>query len=234
MDWICIVIGVLFFICLVSGWTRGLFKVLLSVAGMIASIIIATYIAPSVSGYLEEHTKIDDNIAEYISEELSFSDSEEETSKGVQVEVINNLPISQTLKANILDNNNSEMYAALDATGVYDYIAKSLAVVILNGIVFLVLVVVAQAFFATLGKAVAGLTKLPIIRSIDKIGGGLLGAMQGLILIWIFFLLLSITSTSEISQEMIEAINHISLLKLLYDNNLLLDIVGDLTKVLFL
>lgn len=234
MDWICIVIGVLFLICLVSGWARGLFKVLLSVAGMIASIIIATYIAPSVSGYLEEHTKIDDNIAAYISEELSFSDSEEETSKGVQVEVINDLPISETLKANILDNNNSEMYAALGATGVYDYIAKSMAVVILNGMVFLVLVVVTQVFFSTLGKAAEGLTKLPIIRSIDKIGGGLLGAMQGLILIWILFLLLSITSTSEISQEMIKAINQISFLKLLYDNNLLLDIVGDLTKVLFL
>lgn len=234
MDWICIVIGVLFLICLVSGWARGLFKVLLSVAGMIASIIIATYIAPSVSGYLEEHTKIDDNIAAYISEELSFSDSEEETSKGVQVEVINNLPISETLKANILDNNNSEMYTALGATGVYDYIAKSMAVVILNGMVFLVLVVVTQVFFTTLGKVAEGLTKLPIIRSIDKIGGGLLGAMQGLILIWILFLLLSITSTSEISQEMIKAINQISFLKLLYDNNLLLDIVGDLTKVLFL
>lgn len=234
MDWICIVIGVLFFICLISGWARGLFKVLLSVAGMIASIIVATYIAPSVSGYLEEHTMWDDNIAAYISEELSFSDSQNETSKGVQVEVINDLPISETLKANILDNNNSEMYSALDATGVYDYIAKSMAVVILNAAVFLVLVVVAHVFFVTLGKAAEGLTKLPIIRSIDKIGGLVLGAIQGLILIWILFLILSITSTSEISQEMIEAINQFSLLKLLYDNNLLLDIVGDLTRVLFL
>ena len=129
MDWICIVIGVLFLICLISGWVRGLFKVLLSVAGMIASIIVATYVAPGISGYLEEHTQWDDNIAAYISEELSFSDSENEVSKGVQVEVINDLPISEALKASILDNNNSEMYSALDATGVYDYIAKSMSIV---------------------------------------------------------------------------------------------------------
>lgn len=234
MDWICVVIGIVFFICLIVGWARGLFKVLLSVAGMIASIILATYIAPNISGYLEEHTMIDDNIAMYIEEELNFSGIEEETTRGVQVEVINNLPISETLKSNILNNNNSEMYSALEATGVYDYIAKSMAVVILNATVFLVLVIVAQVFFATLAKVAQGLTKLPIIRSIDKIGGGILGAMQGLIIIWILFLLLSITSTSAISQEMITSINQFPLFKLLYDNNLILDIVGDLTRVLFL
>ena len=97
MDWICIVIGVLFLICLIAGWTRGLFKVLLSLAGMIASIMVATYIAPSVSGYLEEHTTWDDEIAVYISEKMSFADSENEISKGIQVEVINDLPISETL-----------------------------------------------------------------------------------------------------------------------------------------
>ncbi len=234
MDWICVVIGIVFFICLIVGWARGLFKVLLSVAGMIASMILAIYIAPNISGYLEEHTTIDDNIAMYITEELNFSGIEEETSRGVQVEVINNLPISETLKSNILNNNNSEMYSALEATGVYDYIARSMAVVILNATVFLVLMIVAQVFFGTLAKAAKGLTKLPIVRSIDKIGGGILGVMQGLIIIWILFLLLSITSTSSISQEMITSINRFPLFKLLYDNNLILDIVGDLTRVLFL
>ena len=234
MDWICIVIGVLFLICLIAGWTRGLFKVLLSLAGMIASIMVATYIAPNVSGYLEEHTTWDDEIAVYISEKMSFADSENEISKGIQVEVINDLPISETLKANILDNNNSEMYSALDATGVYDYIAKSIAVVILNATVFLILMLVSHVFFMSLGKAAEGLTKLPILRSIDKVGGVTLGALQALIIVWVMFLILSITSTFEISQKMIESINQIGILKLLYDNNILLDIVGDLTKVLFL
>ncbi len=234
MNWVCIVLGIVFLICVIAGWAQGLFKVLVSVAGLIASILVATYVAPNVSGYLEENTTIDDNIAVYIAQELGFSDLAEETSRGVQVEVINQLPLSETLKSNILDNNNSEMYSALEAMGVYDYIAKSMAVVILNAAVFLVLVVVCRVFFAVVGKAVNGLTKLPIVHSIDKIGGGALGAMKGLIVLWILFLLLSITSTSEISQEIIVHISQFPIFKLLYDNNLLLDIVGDLTKVLFL
>lgn len=234
MDWICIVIGVLFLICFFVGWAQGLFKVLISVAGLIASIIVAVYVAPNVSGHLQEQTDIDERIAAYITQELHFSDMGEEASKAVQVEVINELPISETLKSNILNNNNSEMYSALEVTGVYDYIAKSMAVVILNATVFVVLVIVCKVFFATLGRAVQGLTKLPIVRSVDKIGGGVLGGMQGLIAIWFFFLILSITSTSEISREIITSVCQFPLLKLLYDNNLLLDIVGDLTRVLFL
>lgn len=234
MNWVCVVIGIMFLICLFVGWARGLFKVLISVAGLIASIMIAVYVAPNVSGYLEENTEIDNNIANHIAEELHFIDTGEEASRGVQVEVINELPISETLKANILNNNNSEMYEALEAIGVYDYIAKSMAVVILNSAVFMLLVIVCRVFFATLGKAVHGLTKLPIVHSVDKIGGGILGGMQGLIMIWFIFLLLSITSTSEISQEMITSISQFPIFKLLYDNNLLLDIVGDLTRVLFL
>lgn len=234
MSTVCIVIGVLFLICILIGWIQGLFRVVVSVAGLIASIFVAIYAAPHVSGYLEEHTKIDDKLATYISDELKFSDSEEEASKGVQVAVINELPLPETMKANILDNNNSEMYEALDVFGVYDYIAKSVAVVILNAAVFLLLTLICRIFFFFLGRSIGGFSKLPIVRWIDKIGGGLLGAARGLILIWIFFLILSITSTSAWSQGLVTEISQFGPLKLLYDNNLLLDIVGDLTRVLFL
>lgn len=234
MSTVCIIIGILFLICVLAGWIQGLFRVVISVAGLVASIFVAAYVAPHISGYLEEHTKVDDQIASYIANELQFSESEEDTSKGVQVAIINELPLSEEIKSSILNNNNSEMYEALDAIGVYDYIARSVAVVILNAVIFLLLIFICRVFFFFLGKAVGGFTKLPIVKWIDKVGGGLLGAMKGLIFIWIFFLLLSITGTSVWSQSLVSEISQSAILKLLYDNNLLLDIVGDLTRVLFL
>ncbi len=231
---VCVVIGILFGICVLAGWIQGLFKVLISAAGLIASIVVAMYVAPQISGYLEEHTQVDEKIAAFISEELQFSDSGKDTSKGMQVAIIKELPLPESLKANILDNNNSEMYKVLDVVGVYDYIAKSIAVVILNASIFLLLVFSCRIFFFFLKKAVNGFTKLPIVKWVDKIGGGCLGVVKGLIFIWVFFMILSITSTFEWSQEMIVQIGQSNVLKLLYDNNLLLDIVADLTKVLYL
>lgn len=234
MNTVGIVIGVFFLICVLVGWIQGLFKVIVSAAGLIASIVIAVYVSPYVAGFIEDNTKIDDNIAAYISTQLSFSDETSADSKSAQIEVINGLELPEGIKSNMLDNNNSEMYEALDAIGVYDYISKSIAVVIVNASVFILLIIICRIFFFFLGKAVGGFANLPIVRWIDKIGGGGLGAIKAVLFTWIFFLIISIMSTTSWSQMIIMQINDSFWLKLLYDNNILLDIVGDLTKVLFL
>lgn len=234
MNRVCIVFGILFLVCILFGVKRGLLRVIVSVAGLIVSMVVAVYVAPHVSGYLQEHTQLDEKIAGYITEELQFSHKDQEATRSIQVAVINELPLSESLKSTILDNNNSEMYNALGVSTVYDYITKSIAVVALNAVVFLLLIFICRIFFFFLGRSIGNFAKLPIVRSIDKIGGGLLGAMKWLILIWIFFLILSITNTFTWSQEIIKQINESAPLKLLYENNILLDIVGDLTKILFL
>ena len=234
MSTVNIVIGVVFLVCVLAGMWQGMFRVLISVAGLIASMVVAVYIAPHVSGYIEQNMQVDEKLAQYITDKLQFSESGEETSRGIQVALIEELPLPETMKQNILDNNNSEMYGVLNAVGVYDYIARSIAMVVLNASIFLVLVLICRIFFFFLGRTAKGLSKLPILSSIDKVGGGMLGAIKGLILIWIFFLVLSVTSAMDWSQTLIGQINQSAILKMLYDNNVLVGIVGDLTKLLFL
>lgn len=233
MNEVCLIIGLVFLINIIIGWARGFFRVLISVAGAIAGILIGLYFAPTISGYLKENTDTDEKLAVYVSEKLDFSDDSEETSKGVQVNLIQGLPLPDIMKDNILNNNNVETYDVLEAMGVYDYISKSIAVVILNGAVFLVLALICIVIFKFLSLLAKGIKKIPIIKSVDRIGGGLLGAIQGLIEIWVFFLALSITSTIPASQNIIQQICESNILKLLYENNILLDIVGDLNKIIF-
>lgn len=231
---ICTVIGIGFALCVLAGWIRGLFKVVISMAGLIASLLVAAYIAPHVSGYLHEHTQIDERIALHVSEKLHFSDMSKETSKGIQVEVIQKLPLPRQIKEEILNNNNSDMYKALDVSGIYAYIAKSIAMVILNTGVFLLLTLFCRIIFFVLAKAGGEFVKLPVVKWMDHLGGGILGGLKGIIVIWIVLLLLSVTSTSEWSQNCMEQVEQNIVLNLLYENNLLLDVVSDLTKVLFL
>ncbi len=233
MNAVCIVIGLVFLINVVLGWARGFFRVLISVAAAIAGILLGLYFAPYISSYLKENTDTDDKLAVYIEQKLEFSDKSEDKSKGVQVEIIEELPLPDVMKANILNNNNTETYDVLKATGVYDYISKSVAVVILNGAVFLVLALMCIVVFKFMSLLIKGITSIPIIKSIDRIGGGVLGGLHGILMIWVFFLTLSITSTFSVSQIIIKQACESDILKLLYENNILLDIVGDLTKVIF-
>ena len=234
MNTVSIVIGVVFLICVIIGWARGFFRVLISVAGLIASIVIATYVSPNLSSYIQKNTEWDDKLADSIAEKLEFSEMGEETSRGIQVALIDQLPLPDTMKDNIMDNNNLETYDILKATGVYDYIAKSVSVVVINGMVFISLIIVCRLIFMILSHMTKGIDNIPIIGEIDKIGGAILGGIKGLIFIWIFFLILSLTSTMEWSRNLTEAACQSGILKLLYNNNILLDIVGDLTKVLFM
>ncbi|MBQ8085724.1 MAG: CvpA family protein [Lachnospiraceae bacterium] len=233
MNAVCIVIGLVFLINVILGWARGFFRVLISVAAAIAGILLGLYFAPYISSYLKENTDTDDKLAVYIEQKLEFSDKTEDKSKGVQVEIIEELPLPDVMKANILNNNNTETYDVLKATGVYDYISKSVAVVILNGAVFLVLALMCIVVFKFMSLLIKGITSIPIIKSIDRIGGGVLGGLHGILMIWVFFLTLSITSTFSVSQIIIKQACESDILKLLYENNILLDIVGDLTKVIF-
>lgn len=233
MNAVCIVIGLVFLINVILGWARGFFRVLISVAAAIAGILLGLYFAPYISSYLKENTDTDDKLAVYIEQKLEFSDKTEDKSKGVQVEIIEELPLPDVMKANILNNNNTETYDVLKATGVYDYISKSVAVVILNGAVFLVLALMCIVVFKFMSLLIKGITSIPIIKSIDRIGGGVLGGLHGILMIWVFFLTLSITSTFSASQIIIKQVCESDILKLLYENNILLDIVGDLTKVIF-
>lgn len=233
MNVCCIVIFVVFFTFVLVGWAQGMLRLVISVAGLIASIAISLYGAPYVSGYLQEHTQIDDKMAASISSQLAYSDGGEEVTRGIQIAAINALPLPESVKSSILNNNNSEMYQLLEVSGVYDYIAMSIAVVILNGVVFLAMLILCRIVFMILGHRSKNLTKIPIVRSLDKIGGGVLGGIRGVLWLCVFFLLLSITSTFQWSSEIIRQISEVRILKFLYDNNVLVELVSDLTKILF-
>lgn len=224
---------ILFMLCVLISWKRGLFRSILSTAGIIASIIIAVFVAPYVSGFLHENTDVDEKMAAVIEQKLGFDETKEAETRSAQVATVNALLLPERIKACIVDNNNSEIYSVLGVDGVYAYIAKAIAVLVLNAIVFLVLMLLSKFIFFVMSRRMVGLLKLPIIRSVDKVGGGCLGVVKGLIYTWLFFLILSIGSAWEWSANLIQQIDENPLLKLLYDNNLLLDVVGDLTKILF-
>lgn len=230
---VCIVIGVILFIFVLVGYLRGMFRVLISAASLIASIIIAVYAAPHLSAWIQENTQADEKIAAYISEQMSFSGKKEETSKGVQVEEINSLGISEQMKGIILNNNNSDMYKVLGVTGVYDYISKSIAVMFINVMVFVLLAGFCRVFFFILKHKAGNLTEFPVVKWMDRTAGALLGAAKGVLLVWIFFLILSVTGTYEWSRECTKQVRENAAVNYLYENNLLTDLVVDVTKVMF-
>lgn len=64
-------------------------------------------------------------------------------------------------------------------------------------------------------------TKIPIVRGINRFFGGIVGIIEGLLVIWIACMLIQSLSFTEFGMKALEVINQSPVLKFFYDNNLL-------------
>ena len=142
-----------------------------------------------------------------------------------QTELIEGLPVPDVLKDLLLDYNNQEGYSSLGVETFQDYVIQFIATVILNVVSFIAAVIVVQVFLWLAIAALDILSHIPLIGGLNRLLGLLLGLIQALFFLWIFFLILSMTSTTEIGLQLMSMVQSSRLLGYLYDSNLFMQIV---------
>ena len=68
-------------------------------------------------------------------------------------------------------------------------------------------------------------SKLPGVNGINHLGGLVIGLVQGLVVVWILFLFVILLQDSEWGQQMLNSIQENFFLKLLYENNIIEQII---------
>ncbi len=63
-NWLLIVVGVIFLVCMVVGGIRGFFKIGLSLLASVLTILLVIYLSPYVADALVEYTPVDEMIEE--------------------------------------------------------------------------------------------------------------------------------------------------------------------------
>ena len=71
-----------------------------------------------------------------------------------------------------------------------------------------------------LNKVLDVFAKLPLLKQANKLVGMALGLVQGILLVWLFFALVTVISGTEFGQTMFRYINESKLLSFLYTNNI--------------
>ena len=69
------------------------------------------------------------------------------------------------------------------------------------------------------------ISKLPIIEEFDGMGGILIGAVKGIIEIWILLLVITLIANTELGMSAMKCINDSFILDMLYSNNILLQLI---------
>lgn len=106
-----------------------------------------------------------------------------------------------------------------------DIAAPLIAPFIADGIAFFLMLLVTGVILFWISRLVDLVSRIPIIRGPDRLLGAAAGALKGLLLVWIFFYFTDLCAVSESGQQLHMWIEESPFLKLLYENNPLLDLI---------
>ena len=214
-----IIVGILV-LCIALGYRRGLAGALLKLISFALALVIAFVLFKPVSNIIIDNTNWDESLTQGIREAIVSDSNEETTDKEKNAE-------EQGMPTVIMEHINESVEAAGDTAkeAVADAAAEEAAIIIINAGVWIVLFIIAKIalFFV---KGIANLiTKLPIIKQFDKLGGIIYGILEAIVVIYIILAIISFVSPVLSGSGIIEAIQNSFIGSIMYHNNLLLKII---------
>lgn len=243
MNLLTAIVLVVMAICILRGYRRGFIKSLASMASLIIALVLVNLATPYVTEFMKSQTPVYDYLLEKCEETLKITQTREtetpnvkktaENEKKSDSNAIDQLPLPDVLKELIKENNTPEYYSALAAKSIADFVPKYMANLILNIVSFIVTFILVMSFIWLAVTTLNIIASLPVLSGINRILGLALGFLQGLILVWIAFLAITVFGSTDIGKQLMSMIAESPILSGLYDSNLLLDFLQDMMKQIF-
>lgn len=92
---------------------------------------------------------------------------------------------------------------------------------VIRTFVFMWVYLIAGLILLFVEKILCLIARLPVLNSLNRLAGGGLGAIKALIVVWLFFMVLTIFLEHEIAKQGLMQIGENEFLRMLYDNNLI-------------
>lgn len=231
MNWVFVITILILIGYAIKGHHDGFIRTIFSVFSVIAAIILTIIAAPIVSKELQKNESIMGALTEQVANTISID--EKNISKIDAAEIINKLILPKSIKEDLIENNNKEVYQSLLVSNFNEYICRYLAVIIINALTFLGIFLVVWIALMILSYILDLISKLPVINGLNKTAGLLVGLLHGLIVLWIVCIFLTAISSTPLGAAIFEAINENKWLEMIYNNNLLLKVITDLASTIF-
>ena len=136
-----------------------------------------------------------------------------------QTKFIESLPLPQAIKDQMEAFNNENGYRKLGAADFASYIINYIASLIMNILAYAVTLLVVWLIIRLVLGALSVFRSLPIVGWADHLLGLVLGVIQGILIVWGLFLVLSLFATSQVGAGLMREINASPFLSFLYNSN---------------
>lgn len=124
---------------------------------------------------------------------------------------------------NSIEGSDMELLDALRVLGMENAVSGYLADEILRWAAFLIALLLAGVLIRGIVFSLGIVSHLPILHGLNKTAGLLLGFAEGVVLVWIFFVVITVCASTSVGSQLLKMTAQSSILSWLYRNNLLLN-----------
>lgn len=217
-----LVLGILAFILLLvfRGYRKGFFKSAASAIGIVLAVLLTAILYPGVNKLLCQYTVLDDVIEQKIIEKFELPEETKTATRNEEIDTIENLDLPDNVKGWLIANCNGETFLESGVDNVCSYIAKSLTAMVMRGISYVLTLLVLLLLLHILIMVLDVANYIPIVKSINKAGGAIFGAGQGILIVWIFMGIVTLLSTFSWAYQVMQMIDESPLLAWLYKKDI--------------
>ena len=242
MNWLLIIVVLLLALCVVNGYHKGFLRMMYSMVSWVIMFALITWATPYINTFLRENTSLYEGITAYCEQQIREKTEEQvgqeaaiaagevtsdaQQSAGNQTDITGlGVKLPDSVINNISQKTADIAGDALEGSGIYTQVAGGLADFILNGVSFFIAFAAGMILLHFISKVLGIVSRIPIIRGINKYLGTVAGALYGLMVVWITFYIIALCSTSEVGGALIFYIYESPFLTYLYENNLIVALI---------
>ena len=182
MNWLLIAVICIVAWNVVRGYTRGVLRMVYSLAAWIVMLAASTMAAPYVRDHILSQTGIEPVILNGIEKQIVIQGQK---------------ATGDFDMANIL----------LQKSGAYDTISAQLTNAIMTGLSFFIVIFLLGIVACIVRHIIRKIERVPVIGTVNRIAGFAVGFIKGMVIVWLLLALTSLFAASEIGQTMTAYIN---------------------------
>lgn len=217
MNWLLLSTIGLLAVCMFHGYKCGLVRMIFSVSSFLLTVVLVYVFAPAGVRLLQNNQKLYDAVKSPITDVLeekidgTFTIEEMLQShymlQGVSEEIINAIEESGFAQKDVLNMKVQEIMADCVTLKVIEFL------------VHLGLFLLIYTLLRVVSLILISVTNLPVVHEANQLAGCLLGMLEGMAVIWLFFIVVTIFSTSDWAVSCFEMIENSVILSTLYAYN---------------
>ena len=259
MNYLAVIVSIIFIVCIVLGYKHGLFRSALKLVLLVLSLFLSYFLSPMLADVIIKYTNVDDyfkakaysviertvkeNVEEELNNEFGITTEdvvEEITDEAMktdptrvqQVNIINKMNVPEFIKTALMDNNHDDARKSMGVNSFYEYISTYISYMIVNAIAFILAFAFLIIIFAIISIISAVIVRIPIIGGINRLGGMLFGFFEALFIVWICFVFVAIIPDTQIGNWFFSQIDDSKMLTIIQEKNVFMKVVTGLNNLL--